>query len=216
MKIIRKKIEDRDAAAFLEHYICHASRAFGLPIGIKSPLDIPDEEMLWDVGIAIGGGLSHMYGNMYLNPMDQMAKREEKIRYYIRYMDDVIVLSPDKEKLHRYKKRFSEFLGSELRLRLNNRTAIRPLSCGIEFVGYMIKPDHVRLRKGTSLRMKRHLKAVQEQYRNYETDLKEARASIMSYKALMSHCDCGALEEKVLKESILTHNPKEEGIIYEW
>lgn len=83
MSIIRKKIGDKEAVRFLEHYVCHASRAFGLPLGVKSPLEISDKEMLWDVGIAIGGGLSHMYGNMYLNPMDQMAKRKEGIQYYI-------------------------------------------------------------------------------------------------------------------------------------
>ena len=158
MNIIRKKIGDKEAVRFLEHYVCHASRAFGLPLGVKSPLEIPDQEMLWDVGIAIGGGLSHMYGNMYLNPMDQMAKRKEGIQYYIRYMDDVIILSPDKELLHRYRNMFSDFLGDVLKLRLNNKTAIRPVSHGMEFVGYTIRPFDVRLRKSTSLRMKRHLK----------------------------------------------------------
>lgn len=209
MNIIRKKIGDKQAVRFLEHYVCHASRAFGLPVGISSPLDIPDDEMLWDVGIAIGGGLSHMHGNMYLNPMDQMAKREEHIPYYIRYMDDVIILSTDKDELHRYKNRFSEFLGDELRLQLNNKTAIRPISHGMEFVGYTIRPGNVKLRKSTSLRMKRHLKTIQELYRDYEIDLDRARSTLMSYKALMDHCDCRALEKKIFEDFVLTHNPKE-------
>lgn len=185
MSIIRKKIGDKEAVRFLEHYVCHASRAFGLPLGVKSPLEISDKEMLWDVGIAIGGGLSHMYGNMYLNPMDQMAKRKEGIQYYIRYMDDVIILSTDKELLHRYKNMFSDFLGDVLKLRLNNKTAIRPVSHGMEFVGYTIRPFDVRLRKSTSLRMKRHLKTIQELYRDYEIDLDRARSTLMSYKALI-------------------------------
>lgn len=214
MQIIRKKIGDKDAVKFLEHYVCEASRAFGLPLGTKSPLDIPDKDMLWDVGIAIGGGLSHMYGNMYLNTMDQLAKRTEGIQYYIRYMDDVIVLSTDKEELHRYKKLFSDFLQDELRLRLNNRTAIRPVAHGVEFVGYTIRPSNVRLRKSTSLRMKRHLKTVQELYRNYEIDINRARSTLMSYKALMEHCDCRALEKKIFEEFVLTHSQKEADNFY--
>lgn len=210
MKIIRKKIGDKDTIAFLEHYVCNASRAFGLPLGIKSPLDIPESEMLWDVGISIGGGLSHMYGNMYLDPLDQMAKREEGIRYYIRYMDDIIILSTDKEELHRYKAKFSDFLESELRLHLNNKTSIRPISHGMEFVGYTIRPKNVRLRKSTSLRLKRHIKVVKERYRNYEIDLDRARSTLMSYKALMEHCDCRALEQKIFEDFVLTHNPKED------
>lgn len=209
MSIIQKKIGDKEAVRFLEHYVCHASRAFGLPLGVKSPLEISDKEMLWDVGIAIGGGLSHMYGNMYLNPMDQMAKRKEGIQYYIRYMDDVIILSTDKELLHRYKNMFSDFLGDVLKLRLNNKTAIRPVSHGMEFVGYTIRPFDVRLRKSTSLRMKRHLKTIQELYRDYEIDLDRARSTLMSYKALMDHCDCRALEKKIFEDFVLTHNPKE-------
>ena len=209
MSIIQKKIGDKEAVRFLEHYVCHTSRAFGLPLGVKSPLEISDKEMLWDVGIAIGGGLSHMYGNMYLNPMDQMAKRKEGIQYYIRYMDDVIILSTDKELLHRYKNMFSDFLGDVLKLRLNNKTAIRPVSHGMEFVGYTIRPFDVRLRKSTSLRMKRHLKTIQELYRDYEIDLDRARSTLMSYKALMDHCDCRALEKKIFEDFVLTHNPKE-------
>lgn len=210
MNIINKKISDKDAVRMLEHYVCHASIAFGLPLGVKSPLDISEEDMLWDVGIAIGGGLSHMYGNMYMDRLDQMAKRTEGIKYYIRYMDDIIVLSPDKELLHRYKARFSEFLNDELRLRLNNKTAIRPVSAGIEFVGYQIRPTNVRLRKSTSLRMKRRLASLKEKYRNYEVSFEKVTETVMSYKALMSHCDCRALEDKIFSEFVLTHGSKEE------
>ena len=157
----------------------------------------------------MSGITPEMLKNMYLNPMDQMAKREEHIPYYIRYMDDVIILSTDKDELHRYKNRFSEFLGDELRLQLNNKTAIRPISHGMEFVGYTIRPGNVKLRKSTSLRMKRHLKTIQELYRDYEIDLDRARSTLMSYKALMDHCDCRALEKKIFEDFVLTHNPKE-------
>lgn len=209
MKIIRKKVADKKAVRLMEHYICEASQPFGLPLGVKNPMDIPDEEMLWDVGITIGGGLSHMYGNMYLDPLDQMAKRTYGIKYYIRYMDDVIVLSDDKAALNRYKKEFSDFLNDELRLRLNNKTAIRPVSQGIEFVGFRIWPGYVRLRKSTSLHMKRHLKEIQEKYRNYEMTFERANQTVQSYVALMDKCDCKALKEKIFKDLVFTHNPKE-------
>ena len=96
-----------------------------------------------------------------------------------------------------------------MRLQLNNKTAIRPISHGMEFVGYTIRPGNVKLRKSTSLRMKRHLKTIQELYRDYEIDLDRARSTLMSYKALMDHCDCRALEKKIFEDFVLTHNPKE-------
>jgi hypothetical protein len=209
MKIIGKKVGDKKTVRIMEHYICEASKPFGLPLGVKNPMDIPESEMLWDVGITIGGGLSHMHGNMYLDPMDQLAKRGMGIHYYIRYMDDVIILSDNKEDLHRYKNEFTNFLGDELKLRLNSKTAIRPVSQGMEFVGFQIHPGYVRLRKGTSLRMKRHLKDIQERYRNYEITFERANQTVQSYIALMDKCDCGALKEKILGDLVFTHNPKE-------
>lgn len=211
MKLLRKKISDKKVIRLSEHYICEASKPFGLPLGVKNPMDIPGDEMLWDVGITIGGGLSHMYGNIYLDPLDQMAKRTFGIRYYIRYMDDIVVLSDSKEDLHRYHREFSDFLGDELHMRMNGKTAIRPVSQGIEFVGFRIWPGRVRLRKSTSLHMKRHLKEVQEQYRRGEISFNKANQAVMSYKALMKHCDCEALDKKIFSEFVLTHNPKEGG-----
>lgn len=193
----------------MEHYICEASSPFGLPLGVKNPMEVAEEDLLWDVGITIGGGLSHMYGNMYLDQLDQLAKRTFGIKKYIRLMDDTVILHPDKSVLHKYKKEFSEFLSDVLHLRLNNKTAIRPINQGMEFVGYRIWPHKVRLRKSTSLRMKRRLKKVQEDYRNYEMSFEKANDTVMSYMSLMKHCDCEALKTKIFSDFVLTHNPKE-------
>ena len=207
-KILAKKIKDKRLLKVLYSIIDCEHTPFGLPLG-RSPGDVPLEERLFDVGMPIGNLLLQLFANVYLNELDQYCKRELQIRFYIRYMDDVIILSPDKELLHRYRNMFSDFLGDVLKLRLNNKTAIRPVSHGMEFVGYTIRPFDVRLRKSTSLRMKRHLKTIQELYRDYEIDLDRARSTLMSYKALMDHCDCRALEKKIFEDFVLTHNPKE-------
>ncbi len=209
MNIIKKKIGDKKTVRLLEHYICEASSPFGLPLGVKNPMEVAEEDLLWDVGITIGGGLSHMYGNMYLDQLDQLAKRTFGIKKYIRLMDDTVILHPDKSALHRYKKEFSDFLSDVLHLRLNNKTAIRPINQGMEFVGYRIWPHKVRLRKSTSLRMKRRLKKVQQDYRNYEMSFEKANDTVMSYMSLMKHCDCEALKSKIFSDFVLTHNPKE-------
>ena len=209
MNIIRKKVGDKKAVRLMEHYICEASMPFGLPLGVTNPMNIDEKDMLWNVGITIGGGLSHLYANMYLDPLDQLAKRTLGVKIFSRYADDMVILSEDKEQLHRYKKEMSDFLGDELRLRLNNKTAVRPISQGIEFVGYRVWPHKVTLRKGTSMRMKRNLKKKQEQYRNYEISFDKVHDTVMSYKALMKHCNCEALDKKIFGNFVLTHNPKE-------
>ena len=145
MRLINKKIGDKKAVRLLEHYLCEASSPFGLPLGISNPQEVEQEQLLWDVGITIGGGLSHMYGNLYLDPLDQLIKRTFSIKYYVRLMDDMVILHPDKKVLHKFKNEIMNYLGNVLHLSLNNKTAIRPISQGMEFVGYRIWPHKVRI-----------------------------------------------------------------------
>ena len=209
MDIIREKVKDRKAVRIMEHYVCEASQPFGLPLGVKNPMDIPREEMLYGVGITIGGGLSHMYGNMYLDRLDQHAKRELGVRYYIRYMDDIVVLSDSKAELHELREDFGRFLEDRMRLRLNGKTAIRPVNQGMEFVGFRIRPGRVELRKSTALRMKRHLKDVQGKYRDSLITFEKANQTVQSYLSIMGKCDCMALRRNVFGGLVFTHGQME-------
>jgi len=57
--------------------------------------------------------------------------------------------------------------------------------------------------------MKRRLKRVQDDYRDYRLSFEKANDTVMSYAALMKHCDCEALKKKIFDNFVLTHNPKE-------
>lgn len=205
MDIIRKKIGDKRVQQLLEHYICEAAIPFGLPLGM-SATQVSFSDMLWDVGIPIGGGLSHMLANMYLDVLDQECKRTLGIKHYIRYMDDIIILHNDKEQLHYWKDYIDNYLENKLKLHLNHKTALRPIGQGIEFVGYRIWPNYVTLRKSTSLRMKRRLKYVMKQYRDYKMDFSKVTETVASYRAMLKHCDCKELNEKIWGDFVLTHN----------
>ena len=193
--ICEKMIGDKYAMELIRYYVCSKSRAFGMPLD-GDHLTITQEEMLWDKGIAIGGGLSHMLGNMYLDVLDQYAKRVLRIKKYIRYMDDIIIVHTDKDRLKMYGDKLSDFLNKELLLEFNDKTALRPVNCGCEFVGYNVFPNHVNLRKQTSLRMKRKLKYVAKKYKNYEMSFYRANSTVQSYKALLKHGDNKRLEKK--------------------
>lgn len=212
-KILRKKIDDDRLLYLLDGIIDCENRAFGLPRG-KSPGEVRPEEMLFDVGMPIGNLMSQVFANLYLDALDQFCKRVLGIHCYIRYMDDVIILCDSKEQLREWKDRIEEFLLSELELDLNRKTCIRPISQGIEFVGYRIWPTHVVLRKRTTLHIKRSLKKVQEQYHDYEITMEDAFASLQSYLGMFCHCDSHSLQEKILEEFVLTHgdriSPEEE------
>ena len=204
MDICRKKIDDPRTVDLLGYYINNDAVPFGMPLDANQ-LTITEEQMLYDLGIPIGGGLSNMLGNMYLDPLDQFCKRVLGIKRYIRYMDDIIILDNDKERLKEYGRRMTQFLEERLHLNFNNKTALRPVRVGCEFVGFVIYNDHVILRKSTTLRMKRTLRKTRQDYHDNLITFKEANATMQSYLAMLSHVDCKKFKEKLLDEFVLTH-----------
>lgn len=204
MDICRKKIDDPRTVDLLGYYINNDAVPFGMPLDANQ-LTITEEQMLYDLGIPIGGGLSHMLGNMYLDPLDQFCKRVLGIKRYIRYMDDIIILDNGKERLKEYGRRMTQFLEERLHLNFNNKTALRPVRVGCEFVGFVIYNDHVILRKSTTLRMKRTLRKTRQDYHDNLITFKEANATMQSYLAMLSHVDCKKFKEKLLNEFVLTH-----------
>jgi RNA-directed DNA polymerase len=204
MKICEKKIGDKRAIALLRYYVCNQQIPFGMP-ETANQATIKTEEMEYDVGIPIGGGLSHTLGNLYLDELDQYAKRVLQIDKYERYMDDVVILDNDKERIKRNGKLMEDFVIKRLNLHFNKKTALRPVTCGCEFVGYNIFQDHVILRKSTTLRMKRHMKKKMLQYQKGEITFAEADSTVQCYKAMMKHVNSTRLEEEIWDWFVLTH-----------
>lgn len=204
MDLCRKKIDDDRTVDLIGYYVNNDAIPFGMPLDADQ-LTITEDQMLYELGIPIGGGLSHMLGNLYLDPLDQFCKRVLGIKRYIRYMDDIIILDTDKERLREYGRRMTEFIEERLHLNFNNKTALRPVRVGCEFVGYVIYDDHVILRKSTTLRMKRRLREVRKDYHDGKITFQEANATMQSYLAMLSHVDCKKFKDKLLGEFVLTH-----------
>lgn len=204
-KILAKKIKDKRLLKVLYSIIDCEHTPFGLPLG-RSPGDVPLEERLFDVGMPIGNLLSQLFANVYLNELDQYCKRELQIRFYIRYMDDVIILCNSKLQLRIWKDQIEQFLLQELELHLNKKTCIRPIGQGIEFVGYRIWADRVVIRKSTTLRIRRALRGMAAKYTDYKITMQDFSETLQSYLGMLEHCDSDALINKILDEIVLTHN----------
>ena len=85
----------------------------------------------------LGNLTSQFFANLYLNKLDQFVKHELKIKHYIRYVDDFIILYSSKEQLKIWKKEIQNFLKNNLKLELHkDKSKIIPLSKGIDFVGF--------------------------------------------------------------------------------
>jgi retron-type reverse transcriptase len=185
MKILQRRFPDEQLLWLFQTIIDCEETPFGLPIGC----DFSDSERIYDVGMPIGNLSSQLFANLYLNEIDQYIKRELQVRYYVRYMDDMIILSHDKAWLHTYKDLIDAYLRVYLRLSLNNKTAIRPAALGLLFCGYRIWATHIKLSKASARKMKRRLRMVQHMYAKGEIELTTAMSTVTAYFGLLKHCD---------------------------
>jgi len=87
------------------------------------------------VGIPIGNLLSQVYALIYLNPLDHFIKRELKVDFYCRYVDDFVLFGLSRQQCVDYKDQIEHFIASRLNLEFSKHT-IAPVSRGINFVGY--------------------------------------------------------------------------------
>jgi len=157
-------------------------------------------------GIPIGNLTSQLFANLYLNELDYFIKHKYKIKQYIRYMDDWVILSPDKKYLWDILKQTEVFLQKFLLLQLNNKTSIFPVSQGIDFLGYRIWVTHRLLRKSSKKRMKRKLRVYQVLYNKNRIDLNRITSSLMSWLGHTSHCNSYNLRKKILGNLVLKNN----------
>jgi RNA-directed DNA polymerase len=194
MDILRRKIEDEGLLGLLDKIINCEHTAFGLP-AFTEPADCPKEDRLLGTGMPIGNLSSQLFANIYLNELDQYVKQELRIHYYIRYMDDMIILHHDKRYLHEAKDKIETFLWEKLKLNLNKKTAIRPISQGIEFVGYRIFPTHRKLKKASAKKMKARLKYVRAAFERGEIDAESLRATEASYMGVLKHFNSHGLRK---------------------
>lgn len=137
------------------------------------------------VGIPVGNLTSQLFANVYLNKLDQFVKHELKVKYYVRYMDDFIILSEDPAELRRLLEIIEEFLRRELRLELNPKTTILAAKNGINFVGYIHYKDHKKIKKDARRRLKKLLNA----FETGEVELEYFDRSIESRLGHMEHAD---------------------------
>jgi len=98
-------------------------------------------------GLPIGNLTSQFFANVYLDALDQFVKHHLKARYYLRYCDDLVLLSTERAVLERWEIEIAAFLSDELHLTLNDRRRLRPVSDGIDFLGYIVRPDYLLVRR---------------------------------------------------------------------
>lgn len=143
-------------------------------------------------GLPMGNQSSQWFALYYLNGLDRLVKERFRIKYYSRYMDDMVLIHRDKEYLKTVLKELRRYAGEELKLEFNQKTQITPLSQGVEYLGfrfYLGKNGKVvrRLRGSAKKRLKSHLKRIKHEYAEGRMDLDDVLCRMRSYKAHLEH-----------------------------
>jgi len=159
-----------------------------------------------DTGIGIGALTSQLFANIYLNQLDHFAKEVLQIKYYIKYMDDIVILDEDKSRLHYILNEIKYFLKNNLKLEVNNKTQIMPIDRGITYLGYRVWTTHRLLKGQSKKRIKKKLHLYQKLYREGRIDLDKIKASIMSWLGHLKYCNSYNLRKQMLDNFILTRN----------
>lgn len=117
------------------------------------------------LGIPIGNLLSQIFALIYLNPLDHFIKRMLKIKHYVRYVDDFILIGYLREQCVSFKTKIIEYLKSNLRLELS-RLTIAKIKKGINFCGYRTWRSLVFIRKYSLYKFRRAVKREKQEVVN--------------------------------------------------
>ncbi len=146
--------------------------------------------------IPIGNLTSQLFANVYMNGFDQYMKHDLKVKYYARYTDDFVIISDDKNYLGKLLSPIRLFLKEKLKLELHpDKVSIRKYHHGIDFLGYVVLPYHIKLRTKTKKRMLSKLNGQMEKYKEGIIDKSTLFVSFQSYLGVLSHADTYHLRE---------------------
>lgn len=172
--VIRLYIADLVVLGFLDNFITLMPR--GLSKGLRS---------------------SQCFANLYLSPVDHVMcchvpkyiAEDGEVRYlYQRYMDDAAMWGSEKRQLWKLRDIYHSEV-AKLGLTVKNTEAIRPITEGIDYLGFVFYGTHSRLRKRTKKKAARHLSKVKSRKRRQEL--------IGSFKGMACHADCKHLYYKL-------------------
>jgi len=184
LNIIRKRIKDANALWLLEEIIESFISRYSILFERK--------------GLPIGNLTSQLFANIYLNEFDQFVKHKLRIKNYIRYTDDFIIVADNKRHLGSLIAPLRSFLSGKLALELHpKKVTIRKFHQGIDFLGYIVLPRHRLLRTKTRQRIFRKLKKRVEEYKMGVISKQTLEQSLQSYLGVLSHANTYKLGQEL-------------------
>ena len=184
--MLRKKFKDKDLLELLDKII---------------------DSMPGEKGLPIGSYLSQYLANFYLAYFDHWLKEIKRVKYIVRYMDDVTVYNESKEFLHALLRDMEDYLKNNLKLTAKDNWQVFPTDVrGVDFVGYRHFYGYKLLRKSTCKNFKRKMLNIKKKIQKGLNITYGEWCSANSYKGWLAWCDGFRLTEKYITPLMPTLN----------
>jgi len=161
-------------------------------------------------GIPIGNLTSQLFANIYFNDFDHFVKEKLKIKYYLRYVDDFLILGPNKQYLHNLIPVIKNFLCETRYLTLHpKKISISPTKIGVDFLGYIIFKNFKLVRGKNVKKFRKRLKKFQKLLNDGKITEKKVQISITCWLAHIQHADSYRLRKSIFGWPLTAKNQKE-------
>lgn len=209
-------------------YNDHANTKYCLKLDIKKFFDSVDQEVLLsrlrriirddkyfeylkkvvhttEKGIPLGFTTSQWFANFLLTELDHKIKEEWQVKYYVRFMDDMVLFGSNKRELHKIRLLIAEYLEKELHLQLKSNWQLFFMDSArsrkkkghfLDFLGFKFYRNHIGLRRKLALKIQRKAKRISKKDR---ATIRDAR-QMVTYAGFAKIADCKEwFREHVLK-----------------
>lgn len=161
-------------------------------------------------GLPMGNQTSQWFALYYLDGLDRIVKEKLRIRHYTRYMDDMILVHPDREYLKQCLREMRAYVEEELKLEFNQKTQIHGICQGVDYLGfhfYLTQSGKVirTLRQSGKRRLKKKLRTYQKAYQSGKVDLDAIGQSVASFKGHLKHGHTYKLQKNIWNQFVLKH-----------
>jgi len=149
-------------------------------------------------GMPLGNLTSQFFANVYLDELDQFVKHTLNAEYYIRYVDDFVILHRDRGQLERWREEIAAFLHDRLELGLHpEKSKITPLGNGITLLGFRVFYHYKLLKKSNTRRVWKRLERFKKKYEKGEISRKKVVKSLEGWLAYAGFADSYNLRRRV-------------------
>lgn len=131
-------------------------------------------------GLPIGNLTSQFWANVYLNPFDHFVKRTLHCPGYVRYVDDMLLFADEKALLWRWKTAVQQRLAA-LRVTIHEGAHPRPVTEGVPFLGFVVFPQHRRLKRRKGVYFQRHFRQLLREFATKVIPLARVTVSVRGW-----------------------------------